>query len=109
MPDETGKTREEKHELFDQPPPPPLIIPPEGEYLWNWYWSISNSLRRVTDGVANPIPPSEYKAWKEITGNIVWPSEFEILRKMDSKFCEMTGQELQDYYNRKFPPKEGKA
>lgn len=107
-PDETGETREDRHERFDQLPPPPRIIPEEGQEYWGWYWEISNSLRRVSDGAVNPIPPSEYLAWAQMTGRIVWPSEYAILRLMDSAFCAMTGQEIKEYFDRKFPPKEGK-
>ncbi|NUM72732.1 hypothetical protein HUU40_00080 [candidate division KSB1 bacterium] len=105
-PDENGETREELHERFDEAPPPPRIIPEAGETYWQWYWEISDTLRRVTDGAPNPIPPTEYLAWAQMTGRIVWPSEYAILQAMDRAFCKMTGQEIKEYMERKFPPKQ---
>lgn len=86
-----------------------MVIPDVGQHLWIWYWEISNGLRRVSDGAVNPIPWSEFLAWAQVTGQIVRPSEYAILREMDAAFCAMTGQEIQDYYARKFPQKDGKG
>lgn len=82
-----------------------MTIPEGGEDYWTWYWELSNSLRRVSDGAVNPIPYSEFLAWAQATGRIVWPSEYAILRQMDKAFCAMTAKEIEDYYARKFPPK----
>lgn len=87
---------------------PPLVIPEAGANHWLWYWELSNSLRRVSDGAVNPIPPSEYLAWAQMTGRIVWPSDYAILRTMDAAFCRMTAQEIEEYFARKYPPKDGK-
>ena len=108
-PDETGETREERNERFHQLSAPIRIIPNGGEDYWSWYWEISDGLRRVNDGAVNPIPFSEYLAWAEVTGRIVWPSEYAILRAMDRVFCRLTAQEIKAYYERKFPPKNDKG
>ena len=76
---------------------------------WEWYWEISNNLTRVVDGGVRHIPPSEFLAWAQMTGRIVYPSEYAILQAMDRAFCTMTGQEIKDYMDRKFPPKPEKG
>lgn len=100
MPDENGKTRRERNESFDAasvPIAPPALIPPVASYIWNWYFSLSSSLWRIRDGICTPIPPSEFMAWKEATGEIVHPFEYAILRAMDAAFCAETNKELADY------------
>lgn len=41
------------------------------------------------------IPPSEYVSWSEMTGNVVRPIEYDILKSMDRVFCEETNAEIQ--------------
>lgn len=41
-----------------------------------------------------PIPPSEFRAWREITGNIVYPAEYAILCAMDVAYCDEMNKEL---------------
>jgi hypothetical protein len=65
-------------------------------YLWNWYFDLSGSLRRVCDGICQPIPPSEFLAWKEASDVIVYPHEYAILRAMDRAYCEASNAELAD-------------
>jgi len=72
-----------------------LLIPEHGSYLWGWYEQISNSCVRIVDGICRPIPPSEILAWIQLTGNIVWPSEYAILVKMDRAYCEEMNLELE--------------
>lgn len=69
-------------------------------YLWRWYRSISDGLKRIHDGVCCPIPPSEFVAWTVCTETIILPSEYAILRDMDLTFCEETNKELQAYRER---------
>jgi hypothetical protein len=75
-------------------------VPPAGRYLWDWYFDLSDSLRRVRNGACEPIPPSEFLAWREATGNIVYPSEYAILREMDGAYCDEMNKELSDYQER---------
>lgn len=49
---------------------------------------------RIIDGQAQPIPPSEYIAWSKMTGNIVYPREYDILREMDFVYCQETNKEI---------------
>ena len=52
-------------------------------------------MRRVLEGVCAPIPPSEWVAWREITANIVYAWEFDILAAMDVAFCDEVNKELE--------------
>jgi len=97
MPDENGLSRRERNERFGQGSSPAVDIPREGDQLWEWYFEISRRLRRVRDGVCEPIPPSEFLAWCEASGTIVNALEYAILSAMDDAFCDEMNQELQDY------------
>lgn len=65
-----------------------------GEYIWEWYTSINQRVSRIKDGVCYLIPLSEYVAWQNLTGNIVYPWEYDILLDMDKVFCIETNNEL---------------
>lgn len=68
--------------------------------LWEWYFDLSSSIRRVKQGVCEPISLTEMKAWVEITGTIVTLDEFSILRAMDKAYCSEMNKELSDYHER---------
>lgn len=79
---------------------PLLIIPNSGEFLWKYYFELIRTHRRVTDGICNRILPSEYKAWSDITGQIIYPSEIRILVAMDDAYCQEMDKELKDFRER---------
>lgn len=81
-------------------PAPPVIVPAIGRHLWDWYYSIGESVRRVREGVCEPLPPSEFVAWSITTGNVIHPWEYAILRAMDRIYCRETNLELIDYQER---------
>lgn len=99
LPDENGEHRRERNERHNAPCPD-LNIPECGEYLWDWYWEVSDGLRRISDGVCSPIPWSEFFHWAQVTQTIVHAREYAILRAMDAVFCEETNTELQAYHER---------
>jgi hypothetical protein len=99
-PDEDGKTRRERNEQFNTASPE-FIIPEGGEYLWSWYFEVSDGVRRVDDGVCFPIPWSEFLAWKTALDRVVSADEYAILRAMDAAFCEETNNELRAYHERR--------
>lgn len=102
LPDDKGETRRERYHAFDDetkaqlPQPPDFELPQSGMYLWNWYFNLSGCIRRVRDGICEPIPPSEFLAWKEATDTIVYPHEYAILQAMDAAYCEECNKELAD-------------
>lgn len=61
---------------------------------------LSNSIVRVKNGMTLPIPPSEFVAWRAMTGNIVYPVEYDIMRAMDDAFCALTAQEVKSFQAR---------
>lgn len=77
--------------------------------MWDWYFKISDCVRRVRDGVCEPIPPTEIKAWIELTGEIVYPSEYAILCAIDVAYCSEMNKELADYRVRERDEADTKA
>jgi len=57
-------------------------------------------LQRVKNDICEPIPPTEMKAWLELTGTIMHMREYEILRAMDQSYCSECNKELRDYHER---------
>jgi hypothetical protein len=100
LPNEKGETRRERNLKFEEYTPP-FSIPESGVYLWRWYFSISDSLRRVREGICEPIPPSEYIAWSHISGEIINHREQKILQRMDIAFCSEMNKELTDFRTRR--------
>jgi hypothetical protein len=66
-------------------------------------------LRRVRGGVCEPLPPSEFEAWATMSGNIVYPREYAILRAVDRAFCAETNAELADYQARQREASEAES
>ncbi len=96
-PDENGETRRQRNEKFDEITPD-FEIPVEARYLWDWFFNIHDMMgARVYDGFCRSIPPSEYLAWAELTGTIVYQHEYDILTSMDAAFCREYNKELQNY------------
>lgn len=54
----------------------------------------------MRDGICEPVPHTEFAAWKALSGNIVYSTEYAILRDMDVAFCEETNKELADFRER---------
>lgn len=74
---------------------PPFILPSELKHVWDWFVSLNASVSRIKDGHCYLIPPSEYLAWIRLTGNIVYPYEYDIMVDMDKAFCDETNKEFQ--------------
>ena len=100
MVDKNDVTRRERNENIKEYTPE-LIIPEAGNHLWNLYHSIRNSVYRIHDGSYHLIPPSEYLAWIQLTDNIVYPYEYDILVEMDIAFCEELNKELESNRNKR--------
>lgn len=93
-PDEKEKTRRQRNEEAEQYTPE-LNIPITGLYLWETYHLICLSLSRTHDGICKMIPPTEWRAWLDLSGKIVNHVEYDILTAMDASFCEETNKELE--------------
>lgn len=93
MKDENGETRRERNERYNTYVPD-FIVPDTGAYLWEWFLELNDLIHRSSDGFVYRIPPSEYKCWSELTGNIVNSWEYDILFAMDSEYCKQINAEL---------------
>lgn len=88
LPDDKNQTRRERNKSIDIYTPP-FEIPEDGFYLWSWFTELNNSISRIDfNGYYSIIPPSEYLAWSKLTGNCLYPEEFDILQSMDIMFCK---------------------
>lgn len=89
--DGDGETRRERNARFNQDSPT-LDVPDRGSHLWEWFTDISRS-RQYRDGSPQPISPTDWLAWSQMTGAIVRDEEWAILRAMDAAFVvAMTGE-----------------
>lgn len=100
LPDEKGETRRERNEKFETETPP-KIISDEARYLWEWYEDLRNWVSRISDGVCKYIPPTEFTAWAQITGRIIFPEEFKVLHEMDVAFSDEVNKELTAFRERR--------
>lgn len=88
-----GITRRERNLNFGVPVPE-IHIPDGCDYLWEWFFDISSGVDRAGDGYCCPITFSDYAAWERMTGAIVKPEEYAILRSMDASFVEEMNAEI---------------
>lgn len=96
MPDKDGETRRDKNEKAGVLTPL-FCIPDSGKYLWDIYLQIIKQINRISEnGAYVLIPPSEWKAWFDLTGTIAYPREYDILTSMDRIYCEEANKELED-------------
>lgn len=93
LPDEKDDTRRERNKRVGVASPE-FILPDEGLYLWEWFQNINSSVSRIRDGFYFLIPPSEFLAWSNLTGNLITSVEYEILKAMDVSFCNEMNKEL---------------
>jgi len=84
---------------------PEVDIPEKGEYLWDWYFTISRTVGRIKDGKCYPISPNEMKTYFDMIDCVVYPHEYDILFSMDSAFCDELNEELYNYQLRQQEPK----
>lgn len=98
--DDKGDTRRQRNERVGIESPV-FEIPENGIYLWEWFNELSSSVFRNADGYYHLIPPSEYKAWSELTGSLIRPEEYAILRAMDIAFCNELNADIKALQIRK--------
>jgi hypothetical protein len=53
------------------------------------------------DGSYRLINPCEFETWLRLTGNLVYPIEYDILCAMDRVYCEEANKEVEDFRSRK--------
>lgn len=87
-------TRREYNIRFQHYDNPIPEVPEAGQHLWNWFFDIDDRMSRITDGVCARIPPSEWLAWQQMTREIVYPREYDILAAMDRAYCAAVNVEI---------------
>lgn len=87
-------TRRERNEVVGEYAPS-FSLPEHGKYIWNWFTHLNSKVSRIKDGICYLIPLQDYLAWAEITDNIVYSWEYDILMQMDEFFCLETNLELE--------------
>lgn len=80
---------------------PEFSFPLAGKYLWEWYTSVNDSISRIVEGHCRLIPPTEFHAWSIITGNLVYPIEYDILMTMDIAYCDEINKEIEDIQSKR--------
>ena len=100
LPDDRNQTRRERNESIDIYTPP-FEIPEAGFYLWSWFTELNNSISRIDfNGYYCHISPSDYLAWSKLTGNHLYPEEFDILQALDTVFCKEMNLDINAKRNR---------
>lgn len=77
-----------------------VIVPETGLYIWSWFLELSGSVNRIIQGQPMRVMPSEWLAWSTMTGRIVEPAEYAILRDMDAAFCSALSGEMAEAHAR---------
>jgi len=72
---------------------PEVEIPEEHERDWRIYFDVSNCVSRIKEGYCSRIPPSEWFAWKTLSGV---EFDYETMRIMDTAFCQQMNIELDE-------------
>lgn len=100
LPDKNEDTRRERNERVGVYTPP-FEIPEEGIYLWQWFLELNASLSRIDfNGYYCLIPPTEFLAWSNLTGNRIFPEEYDILTSMDAVYCKELNSEITSERNK---------
>ena len=93
-PDRNGETRRQRNARFKQESPS-WEIPKGGEIIWEWFED-AGDLRGSSDGYPAKLSATEWLAWQQMTGNIVRPEEWQILRAMDTAYISALRSEFSD-------------
>lgn len=84
-----------------------MKVPERGEYLWAWYHDAA-SMRRFEDGWPKTLSAPEWMGWQQMTGNIVRPEEWAVLRDMDSAHVSALCAEIAEQRARMAEQKQAK-
>lgn len=67
---------------FGREVPPTVDVPDAGAYLWQWFWDLRNTI----NGHEQPLSYRDLQAWREVTGYLSTPRDYDILIAMDVAF-----------------------
>lgn len=89
-------TRRDRYELFGQSDKiEEPIIPDDGDYLWDAFWSLSRRRQQGFNG-PQPLSFSEVGYWLALKREQLSPPEVDILIAMDDAFLSSIEQERED-------------
>lgn len=65
----------------------PIVYVPHGfEHVWAWFFDINLLIDRAGYGYCRNITARDYLDWERLSGEIVHPHEYDILRAMDAAY-----------------------
>lgn len=88
------ETRRAYNERFGQPAGPAIEIPDAGDYIWEWFWSLSGRRGFVDSGML-PLSFTEIDAWARRMRIRVTPDEIEVMTKMDDMMLATHAEEAE--------------
>ena len=91
-----GETRANRNEKFGQEDEIKYPdVPDHFEYIWEWFWELTDAGRHVYDGVAVSLSYSELTAWITGLDQIVTHEEKKIIIKMSQAWSDEMNEEIQ--------------
>ncbi|MGP2493504.1 phage tail assembly chaperone [Mesorhizobium sp. PUT5] len=66
-------------------------IEPEAEHVWQWFWDAHRGRQAGMSGWL-PLSAAELLAWAQISGAIVNPEEWQLIRDMDLAFLQASAK-----------------
>lgn len=88
-----GETRRERNERFNHKTGEAPCVPQVGQHILEWFWQISEGRSTGING-NDRLTCTEISAWSQLTGNIITPEEFEMIRAMDVVWCNAMSEEI---------------
>jgi hypothetical protein len=89
---QTGKSPEELGLVMPKEALP--AIPPEGEYLWAWFWELDKGRMSTGFGV-QALGWTDMQAWAQLTNTALMPWQTLALRQMDAAYLRAYTQASQ--------------
>lgn len=102
--DDKGETRRQRNERFGIETAEPDPLPPDLQYLLEWFWDIGSARSQGMIG-PNPLALSDILAWSSLTGTIMRREEVGIIRDMDAAYLDTISKE-QAERRRSEPPRK---
>ena len=85
---------------------PEITIPEMYVHLWLKFFTLSDQVSRIYDGICKRIPPSEFVAWKEMSGVEISPEEYSLMAEMDEAYCVSMNEQLEERRQREMERKK---
>jgi len=70
-----------------------IEIEPAGEHLWLWFWDMNRG-RRSNGFGPDGLSGLDLTSWQQMTGAIVRPEEWSIVRDMDQAYVDAASKKM---------------